>query len=497
MGAAASAGDTVNKKQQSDNVENFEINDQTANLSENVQIVKIEEESENKNKYAPSNNKLKRMALGQQGYKDVHRDYDEVLQTIDMNKTSQLDWPTPAVNFAAPKNIAKSKKNDVIQDHKDLKETDNKASYPRKVILNQQANRNINSPYSSVVQNHNAESMLSPQTPLNGRRKHTTGDPYLAMTKKLNNIESSNNSSLSEFHTEETSQKLGLNKNNVVLKNDAKMLTPLKTATPVNAAGQRLISRPFNQKSTIEDNDDTYAEFFDKNQTVSNSKKPNNVPILPLTIGTSPLVAAKQGSAASAIVGTHLFFGNEYELQQTSSFTLPPTTNMTLKNKIIPAISTAQQQSSIATMNNTYNNNITTGNLNNNNNNNSNKFPSPYSNFNNKSVMSTNFNNNNNFSNIDNNYISSISTATSPYPTKPRPQLAPPINNLNNTAASQPPARVIPQVKETKDVKRNRAQIPEQLTHAKPTTGDWLKKRYIVNNYILLETLGTGSYGEV
>lgn len=52
-------------------------------------------------------------------------------------------------------------------------------------------------------------------------------------------------------------------------------------------------------------------------------------------------------------------------------------------------------------------------------------------------------------------------------------------------------------VKETSDVKRNRAQIPTQLTHAKPTTGDWLKKRYIVNNYILLDTLGTGSYGEV
>lgn len=53
------------------------------------------------------------------------------------------------------------------------------------------------------------------------------------------------------------------------------------------------------------------------------------------------------------------------------------------------------------------------------------------------------------------------------------------------------------EVKETKDVKRNRAQLPSTLTHAKPTTGDWLKKRYIVNNYILLDVLGTGSYGEV
>jgi len=46
-------------------------------------------------------------------------------------------------------------------------------------------------------------------------------------------------------------------------------------------------------------------------------------------------------------------------------------------------------------------------------------------------------------------------------------------------------------------VKRNRAQLPSTLVHAAPTTGDWLKKRYIVNNYILLDTLGSGSYGEV
>lgn len=61
-----------------------------------------------------------------------------------------------------------------------------------------------------------------------------------------------------------------------------------------------------------------------------------------------------------------------------------------------------------------------------------------------------------------------------------------------------PPQRANPRaVKETSDVKRNKAQMPSNLDHAKPTAGDWLKKRYIVNNYILLDTLGTGSYGEV
>jgi hypothetical protein len=52
-------------------------------------------------------------------------------------------------------------------------------------------------------------------------------------------------------------------------------------------------------------------------------------------------------------------------------------------------------------------------------------------------------------------------------------------------------------VKETKEVKRNKAQLPSKIQHEQPKTGDWLKKRYIVNNYILLDTLGTGSYGEV
>lgn len=59
------------------------------------------------------------------------------------------------------------------------------------------------------------------------------------------------------------------------------------------------------------------------------------------------------------------------------------------------------------------------------------------------------------------------------------------------------PAQGSHEVKETHDVKRNRAQLPSNLLHVQPTTGDWLKKRYIVNNYILLDTLGEGSYGEV
>ena len=35
------------------------------------------------------------------------------------------------------------------------------------------------------------------------------------------------------------------------------------------------------------------------------------------------------------------------------------------------------------------------------------------------------------------------------------------------------------------------------MQHQMPTSGAWLNKRYIVNNYILLGSLGTGSYAEV
>jgi hypothetical protein len=79
----------------------------------------------------------------------------------------------------------------------------------------------------------------------------------------------------------------------------------------------------------------------------------------------------------------------------------------------------------------------------------------------------------------------------------PNHSVGPSPNHYIIPQLSRPPQEHHHQVKETKDVKRNRAQIPSTLTHAKPTTGDWLKKRYIVNNYILLDLLGTGSYGEV
>lgn len=76
----------------------------------------------------------------------------------------------------------------------------------------------------------------------------------------------------------------------------------------------------------------------------------------------------------------------------------------------------------------------------------------------------------------------------------PGSALLPPSTGSSNRPISTAP---LPTVIETTDVKRNRAQLPKNTEHAKPTTGDWLEKRYIVNDFILLYTLGTGSYGEV
>lgn len=80
----------------------------------------------------------------------------------------------------------------------------------------------------------------------------------------------------------------------------------------------------------------------------------------------------------------------------------------------------------------------------------------------------------------------------------PPGQPALPTTGITPISARPPPTSApVPVVKETTNVKRNKVQLPTKISHAKPTTGDWLNKRYIVNNYILLDTLGAGSYGEV
>ncbi|CAK4697109.1 hypothetical protein AeNC1_000014 [Aphanomyces euteiches] len=53
-------------------------------------------------------------------------------------------------------------------------------------------------------------------------------------------------------------------------------------------------------------------------------------------------------------------------------------------------------------------------------------------------------------------------------------------------------------IRDTTVVKKKKAELPtHNLPHPKPISGDWLNSRTMINNYIILETLGAGSYAEV
>jgi len=72
----------------------------------------------------------------------------------------------------------------------------------------------------------------------------------------------------------------------------------------------------------------------------------------------------------------------------------------------------------------------------------------------------------------------------------------------NTSTSAQPSSspqapRTPNHVKDTRKVQRKHQSLPENMGHAMPKTGNWAKNRYIVNNYILLDVLGAGSYAEV
>lgn len=53
-------------------------------------------------------------------------------------------------------------------------------------------------------------------------------------------------------------------------------------------------------------------------------------------------------------------------------------------------------------------------------------------------------------------------------------------------------------IRDTKIVKKKKAELPQHnLPHPVPKFGDWLNSRTMINNYIILEALGAGSYAEV
>jgi len=52
-------------------------------------------------------------------------------------------------------------------------------------------------------------------------------------------------------------------------------------------------------------------------------------------------------------------------------------------------------------------------------------------------------------------------------------------------------------VKDTHAIRRKRATLPSHFPHPTPTSGDFVEKRTLVNEYVLLESIGTGSYAQV
>ncbi|RHY48014.1 hypothetical protein DYB28_003823 [Aphanomyces astaci] len=53
-------------------------------------------------------------------------------------------------------------------------------------------------------------------------------------------------------------------------------------------------------------------------------------------------------------------------------------------------------------------------------------------------------------------------------------------------------------IRDTTVVKKKKAELPtHNLPHPRPISGDWLNSRTMINNYIILESLGAGSYAEV
>lgn len=71
------------------------------------------------------------------------------------------------------------------------------------------------------------------------------------------------------------------------------------------------------------------------------------------------------------------------------------------------------------------------------------------------------------------------------------------LNPLTSASGAKDPAVSAP-IRDTKVVKKKRAELPQRnLPHPTPKFGDWLNSRTMINNYIILESLGSGSYAEV
>ena len=353
------------------------------------------QDSNNEDKPGMSSNKLKKLALGIQGYKDQQRDYDTTLGTLEVNKTTQMIWSEPKCDeaFSTPKSKLQH------------------PSSPNKF-------KEVEIPFST------------PQHP-----NRSTQPLAISSFNQRTPLSNSANSSSANDLTLSGSFSRG--------PHNTPVIGPLTPGPPPG-----LPSRPFPRNHEMDDG--LSADFSAEQSLQRHPSKPQNVPTLNIPTPTSNKLQPPMSGGPTGGM-------QQGALQQ---FQGPPPGNV-----IIPR-----------------------------------QFMSPG-----PGPMGKNM---------------------SPFPVgSPPPRFLGPRGPFPIPNGSPPPANIaagisiqgpgsggsgimpmnlgprrsapIPVVKETTVVKRNKVDLPTNFNHAKPTAGDWLNKRYFVNNYILLDTLGVGSYGEV
>jgi hypothetical protein len=385
-----------------------------------------------------SNNKLKKMALGIQGYKDQQRDYDVTLNALDLNKTSHVEWSEPKPIFT-PNRSAK--------EHSQL---ESKSSTPQ-----------LFSPGSSM--------MMSPAE----KRK---------IKDAINSAEVSNNHSSSFSNM---GPPRGTNSNSFYLPPNNIAVRPfpkdrLKASSDGDDHFQQNNPPVISGKQPLHHQQPNQFNNFPPNNNMSaggpfqvpmkGHPGPGNGPAV--MIAHAPLSHPPMGNVApNNIMNNNRPGSSQFPLGPIavpgSGMVPPMMAGLPVMNGPPngPPIMGPRGMMMVMTPGGQHS-------------------PAPHHHLIPVTIMGPGPGN----ANIMQPPSSSSSTA-----------IPPNNNNNSNLNNARPPtsAAPVPAVKETKNVKRNRVQLPQNMSHAKPTTGDWLNKRYFVNNYILLDTLGVGSYGEV
>lgn len=482
-------------------------------------------------KAVASATKLKRMAFGQQTYMDQQRDYDHTLAKLDLNKSGVVDWVdpgsvekgSPSKNNGTPKGTPSTKmKFPDLSPTADAKSSASTPDGAKRVVSRKPPPPSVKPSPSTSIQPGAQQVVQAPNRPLPHQQAQffnrmspnmgTDSSPpsnSSTLVDGLSGLQSAHGHSFSQapqqkgvyaqpnhYHSENQLV------NRAVQPAGAGGGLGAYGASPTLSAGGNgggppagLISRPFpghhqpvtqSMGATTTDPDDSMiADFSRSSVKVDTFKKPDNVPILIIhnAVPSDASVRTKLPSVAGAVAGPPVQMkpGN---MQQPVNPYLSPAVlgrggNTPVSCGSTPAGSVHRPQ-----------------------------------------VMHHSPAAHGAAPGLSGSGPGTPAAGAGPGPGSGMVTIQPVRPMTMGTSGAVPPSGIAPSpgsgmrpapapvphgaammtapvVKETKNVKRNRAQIPTQLAHALPTTGDWMNKRYIVNNYILLEILGTGSYGEV